>query len=90
LVVAFDALLTAEPALPTSLLAAFSAASALAAPLLSVAALTSVEAVFSTSVSFAALLSALFLFHAARPSARTAAVTIATFFMSLSLPKSAL
>ena len=44
--------------------------------------------VFTTAVSFAALVSA-FLLHAARPSARTAAVTIATFFMRLSLPSKA-
>src|SRR5438067_10144080 len=81
---AFDALFTAAPAFSTALPAAFSASSALAvAP---VAALTSVEAVFSTAVSLAALFSALFLLHAATPSARTATVTIASFFMSLSLP----
>src|SRR5438270_3994243 len=65
---------------------ALSAASAFAVTSLPVAALTSVEAVFSTAVSFAALFSALFLLHAATQSARTATVTIASFFMSLSLP----
>src|SRR6476659_406602 len=70
----------ALPAFSTALSAAFSAASALAVTSLPVATLTSVDAVFSTAVSFAALLSALFLLHAARPSARTATVT-ATFFM---------
>src|SRR3954452_23322581 len=84
---AFDALFTAAPALSTALPAALSAASAFAVTSLPVAALTSVDAVFSTAVSFAALFSALFLLHAATPSARTATVTIASFFMSLSLPK---
>src|SRR4029079_19708861 len=78
------ALTTALPAFSTALPAAFSAASALAVA--SVAALTSVDAVFSTAVSFAVLLAASFLLHAATPSARTATVTIASFFMSLSLP----
>ena len=44
------------------------------------------SALFSTAVSFAALLSAPFLLHAARPSARTATVTMATFFMIVPLP----
>src|SRR3954447_11897363 len=86
---AFCAVPTALPAFATALSAAFSAASAWAVASLPVEALTSVEAVFSTAVSFAALLSALFLLHAARPSARTATVTIATFFMNLSPFKSA-
>ena len=51
-----------------------------------VAALTSYSALFSTAVSFAALLSAFFLLQAARPSARTATVTMATFFMIVPLP----
>src|SRR5439155_10915812 len=72
---------TAAPAF--SVAGALSALSA-AEVAFSLATLTSVAAAFSTAVSLAAVLSA-GLLHAARPSARTRAVT-ATFFMIVPLP----